>query len=147
MTKGKKIALGAVIGILVLCAFVYSGLSTNPMEKVQNTDKIEVFLSQDENGNRKSKTITNPDEIAAMLEAFETGVVGEEVTPPPGDPNLSEYYLYYKDEKLNSFIFLGDDSYTAMVQPKFFKITYTTKTPYELYQASQSPEKTLSPNE
>ena len=145
MSMGKKIVIGMLGFAAILFAFVYSGATNNPMEKIQNTDKIEVFLSKDQYGGRKMKTITDPEEINEMLAVFESAVIGEEVTPPDAAaPNLSEYYLYYNGEKLNSFVFLGDDCLTAMVQPKFFKVTYQGKTPFELYQASSAAETTIT---
>ncbi len=142
MTKPKKVILVAVAVFAVLSAFVISGIMTDPAKKLDDVDKILVMLAE---GNpaygRKSKSITEPGEIKAFLEVFNTATIGEKVPPEEAMVSgVSEYYLYNGEERLNSFLFNGNDSLRIFSNKKLYYVTYPDKTPYELYQASTAKE-------
>ncbi len=106
----------------------------------ESIDEILVVLAM---GNpdygADSKRITDPDEIRRMVGVFNGATLGRRVRDIDlAVADTSTYYFYRDGERVQSFIFNGNDSERIAHQSRWHWVHYPAAKPFDHYRASEA---------
>ena len=106
----------------------------------ESIDEILVVLAM---GNpdygADSKRITDPDEIRRMVGVFNGATLGRRVRDIDlAVADTSTYYFYRDGERVQTFIFNGNDSERIAHQSRWHWVHYPAAKPFDHYRASEA---------
>ena len=133
--------------IIIICIIAFNGCKKqdnslkllNENIDIDSINKVQIALSM---GNPKygarTKTFTMKDEIAKLIEVFNTAIIkGEVEEEDVVDADISNYLFYSNDNVVCRINFNGNDSTRVWISSKLYHVEYTDTTPFQIYNESE----------
>ncbi len=114
-------------------------LLDQPLEAAEIDRIVAVMAMGNPAYGADSKTVTNPGEIAAFVDAFNQAVVGARVKDVDlAVAGASRYFFYRGDALIREFAFNGNDSERIWYGSGWHYVFYPGGRPFDLYLASEA---------